>query len=118
MADRFTEKAREVLHGLTAINEHLGYQFTQPLMAAKEALAQALREERAAGLDKAAEIARYHRDKYGDKAYAAWVAACNEVEVSCLATAGRIRRGEYENPTFAVMGALDDTGAEKKEGED
>lgn len=60
-------------------------------------------DSRAAGLEKAAEIAEYHRDKYGDKAVPAWKAACDEIIVSCLATAGRIRRGEYENPTSVVM---------------
>lgn len=66
-----------------------------------ETSAQLLREARAGGLDKAAEIARYwaampmRNDAYR--------AACREIETSCLATAGRIRRGEYENPTSDVM---------------
>lgn len=63
-------------------------------------------EDRAGGLEKAAEIARYHRDKYnnyGCLVPPSWIAACNEIEVSCLATAQRIRRGEYEDPVSDVM---------------
>lgn len=40
------ERAREMLHSLTAINEHMGYQFTQVLMKLREDIAQALRAER------------------------------------------------------------------------
>jgi hypothetical protein len=60
-------------------------------------------DTRIGGLEKAQEIAIYHRDKYGERADKAWVAACNEIIVSCAATANRIKRGEYENPTSSVM---------------
>lgn len=57
------------------------------------------------GVEKGAEISRYHRDKNGARALPAWVAACNDIKTSCLATAGRIRRGEYENPIAVCMSA-------------
>jgi hypothetical protein len=64
-------------------------------------------DTRIGGLEKAQEIAIYHRDKYGERADKAWVAACNEIIVSCAATANRIKRGEYENPTSSVMSTQD-----------
>lgn len=58
-------------------------------------------EARAGGLDKAAEICRYHASL--PMRNEASKAMARDIEVSCLATAGRIRRGEYENPTSDVM---------------
>lgn len=59
-------------------------------------------ESRASGLDKAAEICRYHSDL--PMRNEAGKAMARDIEISCLATAGRIRRGEYENPISSVMG--------------
>lgn len=76
------------------------------LLAAERRGAEAMREARAGGLEKAAEIARYHRDKFGRRLPGPWMAACEDIITSCLATAGRIRRGEYEDPVSAVQAAL------------
>ncbi len=65
-----------------------------------ECVAKLISEERAGGLDKAVEIARYWRDM--PMRNAASQAACKDIETSCAATALRIRRGEYENPTSSV----------------
>lgn len=37
-----SEKAREIMAGLVAINQHMGFQFTQPLMRATDEVANAL----------------------------------------------------------------------------
>lgn len=59
------EKAREILQSLRAINQHMGYEFTQPLMMAEGAITAALIAERQAGreegLDEAAQVAEIYR---------------------------------------------------------
>ena len=47
---------------------------------------------------KAAEICLYHKEKSAGL-LPAYKAGCDEVRISCMATASRIERGEYENPT-------------------
>lgn len=59
-------------------------------------------EALAEGLEKAAAIARYW--KAMPMRNDAYKAACNDIETSCLATAIRIRLGEYENPTSSAGG--------------
>lgn len=63
-----------------------------------------MKRGRVAGLMKAAEICLYHKGKSAGLTEA-YKAGCNEVYVSCLATADRIERGEYENPTSSVTEA-------------
>jgi hypothetical protein len=60
---------------------------------------------RAGGLMKAVEIVNYHASLPSRNE--AWKAACRDIAVSCEATAGRILRGEYEEPTSDVMGSQD-----------
>lgn len=66
-----------------------------------DSILKALQEVRAGGLEKAAEICRYWAD--APLRNEASKATCRDIEISCLATAERIRRGEYENPTSDVM---------------
>lgn len=65
---------------------------------------------RIAGLMKSAEICLYHKGKSAGLTED-YKAGCNEVYVSCMATANRIERGEYENPTSSVREAAQSSSA-------
>lgn len=58
---------------------------------------------RADGLEKAAEIAQEESEKIGR--ISAYKTFCRDISIICLATAARVRRGEYENSTSDVMGS-------------
>lgn len=66
-------------------------------------LVQALESAYRAGIEKAVSISEYHSEKYGEEAHPAWVAACNEIIVSCRATNERLLRGQDEDPSSPVM---------------
>lgn len=54
------ERAEEILEGLVRINQHMGYQFTQPLMNAQDAISAALDEARNQAIEEAAKCVDDH----------------------------------------------------------
>lgn len=111
---RSNEKYKESSSGLSrevALKTASDAEFTAGWEAAVRALGT---EGRIGGLKKGAEIARYHATKLSDLP-PAWVAACKDIEVSCLAAAERLSRGECEDPTSVCMERASDGLVEEAE---
>lgn len=99
MSKTMQETARELAEDIL---RPLGLTQTAFLDREKEILrvTGVIQQAMAAGLYKAVEITEYWRQfPMRNDAYRG---ACVEIEISCRATAGRVLRGEYENPTTSV----------------
>jgi hypothetical protein len=66
-------------------------------------LAKAFMVGASAGLRKAADLCDYEISLYPTLRNEASKRQAEDIKVCCLATAGRLDRGEYENPTSQVM---------------